>query len=223
MTMQSLRIDFVSDVVCPWCIVGYLRMQKGLEALQEEVSVDLHWHPFELNPHMPPEGQNLREHIMQKYGSTEAQSKAARDNLRKIGQDLGFSFEHFEDMRIYNTARAHQLLHWAREYGKEHDLKLNLFSAYFTDGRNINDISVLCERAAEVGLDTEEAEMVLNQEKFASAVQKERNLWMGKILNAVPAFVFQEKYFFSGAQEPATFTEVIEKVLAKETTGESAS
>jgi predicted DsbA family dithiol-disulfide isomerase len=149
-TPPTLRIDIVSDVVCPWCIIGYLQLAKALEATG--TAHEIHWHPFELNPSMPPEGENLREHIAEKYGSTTAQSDESRVRMTGIGADLGFEFRFADDMRMHNTFNVHQLLHWAGLLGRMHALKMAFFAAHFREGRNLSDDDVLADVVAEVGL-----------------------------------------------------------------------
>ena len=130
MAKPTVQIDIVSDVVCPWCIIGYKQLEGAMEALADKADFDIHWHPFELNHDMPPEGQNIKDHIVEKYGTDPAESDGARKRLSDLGESLGFSFNYYDDMRMVNTFQAHQLLHWAREQGKEHELKLALFAAY---------------------------------------------------------------------------------------------
>lgn len=146
---SALQIDIVSDVMCPWCVIGYLQLNRTLKAADQ--AVRLRWHPFELNPDMPPEGQNLREHIMRKYGSTEVQSRQMRDRLTAMGADLGFAFSFGAESRIVNTFPAHQLLDWAETQGRQHPLKLALFVAYFTHGRDVSDPEVLADTAGTPG------------------------------------------------------------------------
>lgn len=142
-----LRIDIVSDVMCPWCIIGYRQLVTALEATETEH--EIHWHPFELNPDMPPEGQNVREHIIEKYGTTPEQSEESRKQMTSLGTELGFDFRFAENMRMHNTFNAHQLIHWADTQGREHDVKQALFTAHFTYRRNLSDINVLADVAAE--------------------------------------------------------------------------
>ena len=127
-TPNKLRIDIVSDVVCPWCIIGYRQLERAL--VETAIPYELHWHPFELNPDMPAEGQNLREHLAEKYGSTKEQSDANRINLTAIGAELGFEFRFTDDMRMHNTFNLHQLLHWAEQQGRKQDLKQAFFAAH---------------------------------------------------------------------------------------------
>ena len=208
--MQTpLRIDIVSDVVCPWCIVGFRQLGRALDQAPEGMAADIHWHPFELNPHMPPEGQDLREHIAEKYGSTEEQSQAVRDRLTALGETLGFRFNFTPDGRIHNTFQAHQLLHWARQSGKESKLKLRLFSAFFSERKVIDDDEVLIKEAVAVGLNAEQARQVLKSGEFEQAVREEQSRWISMGVRAVPAFVFNNRQVVSGAQPESVFEEFL--------------
>ena len=173
--MQSVTVNMVSDVVCPWCIVGYQRLQEAIKTL-DNIEVDIKFHPFELNPNMPEEGQNLREHIMEKYGISEQQSAQNRARLVEAGEQLGFSFNFTDDSRMQNTFKAHQLIHFAAENGLEEEMKLALFNAYFTDGKNINDLGVLVALAQTVGLDKSEAEQATTQNSALSRSQTRKTL-----------------------------------------------
>jgi predicted DsbA family dithiol-disulfide isomerase len=211
---MALRIDVVSDVVCPWCIIGYKQLQKALALVPGEFEVDLHWHPFELNMQMPEEGQDLREHIAMKYGTTPEQSQAARQRLMDLGKALDFSFDYSDGMRMVNTFRAHQLLTWAAEQGKQTQLKLALFEAFFTQRQDVNDPEVLVAVAQSVGLPAEQATALLADGRYAKQVRAEEELWMDRGIHAVPAFVFNNQFMVPGAQEPETFVQVLEKVKA---------
>lgn len=213
-TSAKVRIDLVSDVVCPWCIVGYKQLEKAME--KSGVDVDLHWHPFELNPQMPREGQNLREHIAEKYGTTPEQSVAARERLTGIGADLGFAFRYSDDMRMYNTFQAHQLLHWAQEQGKQSELKLELFSTFFTNREDVSDPDVLAAAAGRVGLDEQEARKILDENRYADAVRTEERFWIERGIQGVPAFILNRKYLVSGAQGADALAEVLTQVSKEE-------
>ncbi len=217
MTGQApeIRIDIVSDVVCPWCIVGYRRLKPAMDALADSVAFSLHWHPFELNPGMPPEGQNLAEHIQQKYGSTPEQSQANRQRLADLGASLGFEFRYTAESRMVNTFKAHQLLHWAGEQGRETDLKLALFDVYFTAQRDVSDEAVLLDTVERVGLDRDEAAAVLADQRFAETVRTRENYWLSQGIQGVPAFIFNSRYLVSGAQDTAVFTDLFDKLLAE--------
>ncbi|MDF1722478.1 MAG: DsbA family oxidoreductase [Minwuia sp.] len=210
---QPLRIDIVSDVMCPWCIIGYRQLAEALDATG--TAHDIHWHPFELNPEMPPEGQNTREHIMEKYGSTPEQSNRSRQQMTSLGADLGFDFRYTDDMRMHNTFNAHQLLHWADTQGRKHDLKLALFTAHFTDGRDLSDDAVLADVAAETGLDRAEALAVLADQRFAAEVRQIETFWVQQGIRGVPAVVLNRKHLVTGAQGVENYTRILEQV-AKE-------
>lgn len=204
---QPLRIDIVSDVMCPWCIIGYRQLAEALDATG--TAHDIHWHPFELNPDMPPEGQNVREHIAEKYGSTPEQSDRSRKQMTAIGADLGFDFRYTDDMRMHNTFNAHQLLHWADTQGRKHDLKLALFTAHFTDGRDLSDDAVLADVASETGLDRAEALAVLADQRFATDVRQIENFWLQQGIRGVPAVVLDRKHLVTGAQGVENYTSIL--------------
>lgn len=206
-TDPVLQIDIVSDVVCPWCIVGFRQLEQAIA--RTGVSAAVKWHPFELNPDMTAEGENLRDHIMRKYGSTAEQSKAARDRLTALGADLGFDFRFTDDMRMVNTFKAHQLIHWAGPEGKEHHLKMALFEAYFRDRKDLNDNDVLADVAASIGLDRAEALAVLEDGRFADVVRAEEAFWTGNGIHGVPAVIFERQHLVSGAQGVDNFAAII--------------
>lgn len=209
-----LRIDIVSDVMCPWCIIGYRQLAQALEATG--TAHDIHWHPFELNPDMPPEGQNTREHIIEKYGSTPEQSAQSRAQMTALGTELDIDFRFTEDMRMHNTFDAHQLLHWADTLGRQHDLKMALFTAHFTDRRNLSDKAVLADVAGEIGLDRDAALAVLEDQRFASEVRQEQGFWIQQGIRGVPAMVFDRQHLVTGAQGVENYSNILNQ-LAKET------
>ncbi|NND68032.1 MAG: DsbA family oxidoreductase [Halioglobus sp.] len=210
-----LKIDIVSDVVCPWCIIGYKQLLKALDTLSDEFEPTIAWHPFELNPNMPEEGQDLREHLAMKYGTNPEQSKGARSRLTELGESLGFTFDYFEGMRMVNTFRAHQLLHWAGPHGLQTELKLALFTAFFTERKDVSQTAVLVEAAGAVGLDAAEAAALLADGRYASAVREEQGQWLEQEVYAVPTFFFQDRFPVPGAQESATFERVLKKIYAR--------
>ena len=205
-----LRVDIVSDVMCPWCIIGYRQLVTALEVTDTEH--EIHWHPFELNPDMPPEGQNVREHIIEKYGTTPEQSEQSRIQMTTLGSELGFNFRFDENMRMYNTFNVHQLIHWADTQGREHDVKQALFSAHFTNRRDLSDINILADIAEETGLNRTEALEVLEDQRFASEVRQMQNFWLQKGIRGVPAIVFDHQHLVSGAQGVENFTRILEKL-----------
>ncbi|MBP6495422.1 MAG: DsbA family oxidoreductase [Psychrobacter sp.] len=207
---QPLRIDIVSDVVCPWCVVGYRQLAAALE--QTHTAHEIHWHPFELNPNMPSEGQNMREHIMEKYGSSQAESDASRARIAEAGSEVGFEFNFTDDLRMHNTFNLHQLLHWAEQQGHMHELKQALFTAHFTDNRNLYDIRVLADIAAEIGLDGKEALAVLEDQRFANDVREVEQHWQRQGIQSVPAVIFDEQHLVSGAQGVDNYVNILEQL-----------
>lgn len=211
-----LRIDIVSDVVCPWCIIGYKQLCLALDELSGRFETEVHWQPFELNPAMPEEGQDLREHLAQKYGAPPEQGGAVRARLTQLGESLGFHFDYYGGMRIYNTFRAHQLLHWAGLLGKQTSLKLALFESFFSLRENVSDPATLCEVAARAGLDSLQARQVLDSERYAATVREEQARWLERDVHAVPMFFFNGGYGVPGAQEPRTFVRLLDKLRERE-------
>ena len=205
-----LRIDIVSDVMCPWCIIGYRQLARALEV--SGTAHEIHWHPFELNPQMPPEGQNMREHLAGKYGTTPRQSEESQARLAALGAEVGFSFGFAGDMRMHNTFDAHQLLHFADLSGRKHDLKQALFAAHFTDHRNLSDRAVLADIAAEIGLDRAEALVALDDQRFADAVRTAETFWTSQGVQGVPAVIFNQRHLVSGAQGIETYTRILEQL-----------
>jgi predicted DsbA family dithiol-disulfide isomerase len=213
--IQPLQVDIVSDVVCPWCIIGYKQLMKALTVFSGQFEVAIRWHPFELNPGISDEGQDLHEHLAQKYGSSVSQSQAARARLSELGDSLGFTFDYYEGMRMVNTFRAHQLLHWAQEQGLQTELKLALFEAFFSRREDVNDAGLLAEVAGRVGLDSAQAKEVLSDERYHQVVREEQLYWREEDVHAVPTFFFQQQYMVPGAQEAETFTRLLQKIYSR--------
>ena len=195
---DPLRIDIVSDVMCPWCIIGYSQLARALK--ETDTEADIRWHPFELNPQMPPEGQNLREHVAEKYGSTPEQSEKSRAQMTALGADLGFDFRFTEACRMHNTFAAHQLLHWADTQGRQHDLEMALFTAHFTCARDLSDMQVLADIAGEIGLDRAEALAILADQRHADGVRAQEQFWLRQGMRGVPAMIFDRQHLVTGAQ-----------------------
>lgn len=212
---KPIKIDFVSDVSCPWCIIGLKGLEQGLDRVGDLVEADIHFQPFELNPSMPAEGQNIVEHVAQKYGSTPEQSVANREAIRARAAELGFTMATSDQSRIYNTFDAHRLLHWAGIEGRQRQLKHALFEAYFTQGRNPGDAEVLAGAAEKAGLDREAAAEVLRSGRFAEEVREAEREWLAKGISAVPAVVVNDKYLISGGQPPEVFERALRQIAAE--------
>jgi predicted DsbA family dithiol-disulfide isomerase len=207
-----VRIDFVSDVSCPWCAVGLGSLDKALASLGPAVQAEIHFQPFELNPQMPKGGQDIGEHLTQKYGSTLAQQEAIRDAIRQRGADVGFSFRMEGRSRIYNTFNAHRLLHWAEvegQSGQQVALKKALLKAYFTDGKSPEDAQCLLDACKEAGLPEARAQAVLASDEFTQEVRATQKLYLDAGIHSVPAVILNQKYLVSGGQPPEAFEQAI--------------
>ena len=209
----KLKIDFVSDVSCPWCVIGLRAMEKALAEL-DDVEANVHFKPFELNPDMAPEGQDLVEHIQQKYGTTEEQSAATREMIRARGEELDFIFDREKYTRIYNTFDTHRLLHWAEIEGRQYALKTALFKAYFTEGQNPGDHQVLLSVAATAGLDVERAKQILDSDEFADEVRKDQAFYHRAGIHAVPAVIVNDKHLIQGGQPVETFKQAFAQIAS---------
>ncbi|MBM1558267.1 DsbA family oxidoreductase [Sulfitobacter mediterraneus] len=206
-----IQIDIVSDVMCPWCIVGFKQLEQALG--MTGVGAYIRWHPFELNPAMPAEGQNLTEHIAEKYGASAEQSAQNRKHLVDLGQSLGFAFNFGPDSRIVNTFAAHQLLDWAQEHGLQHPLKMALFAAHFQDGKDVSTQEVLLDTAQSVGLDRDAAAQVLESGSHAEETRARQQFWTSRGISGVPSMVFSGKYLLTGAQGAENYAQMLMKVV----------
>lgn len=228
--LKTLKIDFVSDVVCPWCVVGLGGLDTALDALKDEgIAADIAFQPFELNPQIAPEGENIVEHIGRKYGASPEQSAANRAMIRERAADawkslkspisgrVGFDMRMTDDSRIWNTFDAHRLLHWAHETAPDRQkaLKQALFTAHFTENRNLTDAGVLTTAAEKAGLDRAEAGEVLASGRYAQAVRQAEDLWRARGITSVPAVVVEGKYLISGGQPASVFEEALRKIASE--------
>lgn len=213
---EPLQIDFVSDVACPWCAVGLASLERALERLGDEVPVRLRFQPFELNPQMGPEGQDMTEHLTQKYGSTPQQQAKAREGIRQRGAEVGFTFRAEGRGRIWNTFDAHRLLHWAGELGErqQRDLKMALLEAYHGAGRSPADPAVLLDAAAQAGLDREQARAVLDSGRYADEVREREREWQQMGITAVPSVVINMRHLVQGGQPPEVFEQALRQLAA---------
>lgn len=213
---KLMKIDFVSDVSCPWCIIGLRALEEALGSMGGLLDAEITFRPFELNPSMPPEGQNIVEHIRQKYGSSPEQSARSREMIRARAAELGFIMAFSENSRIYNTFDAHRLLHWARLQGRQKQLKNRLFQAYFTDALDPSNHDVLVAEAEAAGLDSDQAREVLTSGRYAEDVRQEERLWQSRGISAVPAVVIDERYLISGGQPTETFAKALRAIATED-------
>ncbi|MBH2009844.1 MULTISPECIES: DsbA family oxidoreductase [Thermomonas] len=214
--MTKLRIDFVSDVVCPWCAVGLASLEQALRQLQGEVEAEIHFQPFELDPNMPADGMDVADNLKRKYGMSDAQLAENQARIRDRGAELGFSFDFNARSRTWNTFDAHRLLHWAAAEAQERQLPLKraLLVANFSEGRDISDHAVLADVAAGVGLDAERAGAVLAGGEFADAVRDAEKFFQGLGISSVPAVIVERKHLISGGQPPEVFERALREIAA---------
>jgi predicted DsbA family dithiol-disulfide isomerase len=212
---KAIKIDFVSDISCPWCVIGLRGLEEALERTRDVIDAEIAFQPFELNPAMPPEGQNIGEHIAEKYGSSPEQSASARETIRERAASLGFTMATSDQSRIYNTFDAHRLLHWAGIEGRQKALKEALFEAYFTDGLDPSNHDVLASAATRAGLDSGEAREVLASGRHAEDVREAERLWQSRGITAVPAVVINERFLISGGQPPEEFEQALRKIASQ--------
>jgi predicted DsbA family dithiol-disulfide isomerase len=208
----QIRIDFVSDVVCPWCAIGLRSLEIALARLGDEVEASLHLQPFELNPDMPPEGEDIVGHLSAKYRITHAQIAANGEMIRARGVELGFDFRMERRTRTYNTFDAHRLLHWAELQGKGLALKHALLRAYFTDGENVADHALLARHAAEVGLPDQEARELLKSDRYATEVRVQERFFTDLGIRGVPAVILNYRHLVQGGQPPEMFERALRNV-----------
>lgn len=220
MTTQ-LKIDFVSDVSCPWCVIGLKALEEALARIGSEIRVELRFQPFELNPKMEAVGQEITEHITEKYGITPAQANANREKIRVRGAELGFKFSTADEPgggrnRIYNTFDAHRLLHWAEleDLGKQKALKEALFKAYFTDGQSPGSHEVLARVAGEVGLDAARAREILASNDYADEVRTREQFYLNQGIHSVPAVIINDRHLISGGQPAEVFEQALRQIAA---------
>jgi predicted DsbA family dithiol-disulfide isomerase len=213
---KTLRIDFVSDVSCPWCAIGLSALETALQRLDGEVRAELHFQPFELNPQIAPAGEDIVEHLTRKYGIDAAQVERNAEAIRQRGESVGFTFGRGKRRRIYNTFDAHRLLHWAgvESAERQRGLKHALLRAYFTEGDDPSDRAVLQRVAAEAGLDAARTQEILDSDEYAAEVRERERHWQQLGIQAVPAVVIDERHLIQGGQPPEVFEQALRQLSA---------
>ena len=212
---EKLKIDIVSDIVCPWCTIGYKRLEKAIIALGIEDQVTIEWQPFELNPNMPAKGQNVTEHISEKYESTLEQQEASKKNMTEVGQELGFKFDYFDEMRMVNTFDAHILLEYASDFNKQSELKMRFTTAFFSERKDVSKRDILKQALLDVGLNAEEGIAKLDNEIARKEVRTKQDYWKNLGVNSVPTIVFNSTSDVTGAQPVATFKQILTKLIVE--------
>ncbi|MBU6958657.1 DsbA family oxidoreductase [Pseudomonas sp. CVAP len=209
---QPVTIDFISDVVCPWCALGVTALERAIENLAGEVSVELTFKPFELNPDMPAEGERAVQHLMRKYGRSAEDIAAGKAMQIARGQAIGFTFDLEKRSHFYNTFDAHRLLFWALQDGRQIELKKGLLRAYFSDGQNPSDRETLVRLAAEAGLDAARAREVLASGAFATEVRELEAYYRDHGINSVPAMILNGRHLVSGSQSVEYYEQMLKQM-----------
>jgi predicted DsbA family dithiol-disulfide isomerase len=212
---EKIKIDIVSDIVCPWCTIGFKRLEKAIIALDIEDQVAITWQPFELNPNMPVQGQNVTEHISEKYGATLEQQKASKKNMTEVGAELDFKFDYFDEMRMVNTFDAHILLEYASTFDKQTELKMRFTTAFFSERKDVSNRDILKQALLDVGLNAEEGIAKLENETARNKIRTKQEYWKSLGVNSVPTIVFNRKSAVTGAQPIATFKEVLNELIGE--------
>jgi predicted DsbA family dithiol-disulfide isomerase len=218
-----MTIDIYSDVMCPWCLIGYGQLTKALNELDGEIEAQLRWRPFELNPDMPQQGEEQEAHLQRKYRRSAEDGAAIRGQMNSIADSAGVSLGYEGEgeappAMMWNTRAAHKLLTWALEEAGpkvQTDLKLALFKAHFNERRNVSDENILLDIAASLGLHREAAKAALADEDLeARVIAEERQAWDLNI-SGVPAMIVNGKFLIPGAQAPETYVNALRRVAEK--------
>lgn len=210
---DKIKLDIISDVVCPWCIIGYKRLESVILEMGIEDRVEIEWHPFELNPHMPPQGEEIIGHMSGKYGMTRAVSLQNLKNMAQLGEEAGFKFDFFDGMKMVNTRDVHIMLDYAKSHGLQTQLKLRLFEAFFSERKNISDRHVLAGELRAVGLDVEEGLAFLKDEAVQERIHTQENYWLGMGISSVPTMVLNQSGILRGAQGIDTYKMILNGLM----------
>jgi len=213
--MKTINIDIVSDIACPWCAIGYARLERAMEQLASEYEFSVQWHAFELNPDHSGEGEPILPALARKYGRSEDEMRATQSQMMTIARDLGLNFEKMQERFTCNTFDAHRLVKWAGEYGKQTEMKQALFEAYFGRAEDVSDHQNLVRCVESLGLDSAKAREVLDSDDYAKVVREDEATYQQAGVSAVPAFIVNGKYLISGAQEPDTLIQAFGEIGAK--------
>lgn len=210
--MTKLQIDIVSDIACPWCAIGYARLEKAMEALESELDFSIEWHSFELNPDPSAEAEPILPALARKYGRSEEEMRESQSQMKAIAKNLGLNFEKLQERYTRNTFDAHRLVKWAGEQGKQTAMKQACFDAYFGRAEDVSDAGVLVSCAERAGLDGDRAGAVLSSDQYAGAVREDEAKYQQAGVSAVPAYIINQTFLVSGAQEPATLIQAFREI-----------
>jgi predicted DsbA family dithiol-disulfide isomerase len=213
--MIPVKIDIVSDIACPWCAIGYARLEEAMQQLKDEMSFAVEWHAFELNPDPAGDGQPILQALSQKYGRSVEEMEQTQAQMQTIAEGLGLNFSALQERHTRNTFDAHRLVKWAGEEGKQTEMKKALFEAYFGKDAVITDPQVLVSLVENIGLDGETARKILESDQYVQTVREDEAKWQKAGISSVPAFIINDQYLISGAQEPETLVQAFKDITAK--------
>ena len=213
--MKKVHIDIVSDIACPWCAIGYARLERAMEQLAAEHEFTVEWHAFELNPDHSGVGEPILPALARKYGRSEEEMRSTQNQMMTIAKDLGLSFEKMQERLTCNTFDAHRLVKWAGEQGQQTGMKQALFDAYFGRADDVSDRDILVRCVEALGLDPLKAREVLDSDQYARAVREDEATYQKAGVTAVPAFIINGKYLISGAQEPDALVQTLQEIGAE--------
>ena len=213
---HKIKLDIISDVVCPWCVIGYHHLEAAIKELNLQFQIEIEWQPFELNPDMPAEGEELRAHVARKYGASREDSDRARAEITQRGKRYGFKFDYFDGIKMVNTLDAHILLELAHELGKQTELKMRLFSAFFTEHKDVSDRDVLIHEVKAIGIDEEQARAALMDKNLRERVKSRELEWQQMGISSVPTVVFNRTSAVSGAQPQEIFKQILLELVSED-------
>lgn len=212
----TIKIDFVSDIACPWCAVGLGNLNRAIEELKDKVNFEVHFRPFELNPNMPMGGQDAIEHLTEKYGLTVEQVKVNQADIRTKALEAGFEFHPEGRKRVYNTFDSHRLLYWAaKEYDlqKQAALKVELLNTYFCLAVSLDEQKNLLDAVTRAGLNQKRAQEILAGDEFKAEVRAEEATYTSAGISSVPSIILNDQYLLQGAQPPESFINAFEQLI----------
>ncbi len=213
--MNKIHIDIVSDIACPWCAIGYARLERAMEQLAPDYEFTVEWHAFELNPDHSGTGEPILPALARKYGRSEEEMRSTQNQMMTIAKDLGLNFEKMQERLTCNTFDAHRLVKWAGEQGQQTGMKQALFEAYFGRADDVADHDILVRCVEALGLDPLKAREVLDSDQYARAVREDEATYQKAGVTAVPAFIINGKYLISGAQEPDALVQTLQEIGAE--------
>ena len=211
--MKHIKIDIISDVMCPWCIMGYKNLESAINELEAEEKVEIKWHPFELNPQISPEGEEFKSHLMKKYGFPIEQVEQSIKSMRRLGDKAGFTYNFFDGFKMVNSRDAHILIDYAAEEGKQTEMKLRLFSAHFTEEKDISKRELLIDEAETIGLDSSELERRLDSDEYRKKIADEEFKIQQSGIYSVPTMVINNEKTLSGSQSIENYKQVLKEML----------